>query len=205
VATLFARTDAARAARSPRGAPWLTVVVLAVLLAYADGFWLVSLQGAIGAIERTDHPFVSWLEESTAVFPVFVVAVLGALTLARRRLGPEPHRPREVVSAALLVVLAGTAVGMLAIVTSAAYDFHLQSAQLHLTHALSALHGHCDDTCLAREEHNTFAVQVRGVLLVSRWVLLTNVVLVAWAVALMGGRIRLGSPRVRTTGRWPRA
>ena len=36
-----------------RAVPWLTVVPLAVALAYADGFWLVSLRGAVGSIEAT--------------------------------------------------------------------------------------------------------------------------------------------------------
>ena len=41
--------------------PWATVLPLAVLMAYADGFWLTSLRGAVGAIERTQEPFATWL------------------------------------------------------------------------------------------------------------------------------------------------
>ena len=40
--------------------PWLTVLPFAVVMAYADGFWMTSLRGAVGAIERTDEPFTSW-------------------------------------------------------------------------------------------------------------------------------------------------
>src|SRR3954454_475705 len=87
--------------------PWWTVVFLAVLMAYADGFWLISLRGAVGAIERTQEPFAAWLRESTAFLPVFVLAVLAALTLALRWLGPAPSR-RRTAAAALLVVAAGT-------------------------------------------------------------------------------------------------
>src|SRR6187551_2667857 len=68
--------------------PWLTVVPLAVVLAYADGFWMITLRGAVGSIGRTGQPFVSWLRESTLLLPVFVLAVLGALALAARLFGP---------------------------------------------------------------------------------------------------------------------
>src|SRR5919112_1927216 len=166
--------------RGPRTVPWRTVVALAVVLAYADGYWLVSLQGAVGAIGRAGHPFASWLRVSTVVVPVFAFAVLGALTLALRWFGPEPDRTRAVVPTALLVVGCGTAVGLAAIVASSTFDYHLQSAQLQLVHGMSTMHGRCDTTCLAQEEAQTLGVHVRGVLLVSGWVLLTNLVLVTW-------------------------
>ena len=35
--------------------PWVTVAALAVLLAFANGFVIVAIQGAIGAIERAQH------------------------------------------------------------------------------------------------------------------------------------------------------
>ena len=52
MATLSADALPARDALpdSRRGVPWKTVVTLAAVLAYADGYWLVSLRGAIGAI-----------------------------------------------------------------------------------------------------------------------------------------------------------
>ena len=107
--------------------PWLTVVPLAVLLAYADGFWVVSLRGAAGSIERTQEPFVTWLRESTLALPLFVLAVLGALTLAARWFGPVLRRPKTVVATVLLVVAAGTLVGVAALAASSAYDYQLQS------------------------------------------------------------------------------
>ena len=103
---------------------------LAVVLAYADGFWLISLRGAVGSIERTREPFASWLRESTLALPVFVLAVLGALTLAARWFGPVLRKPKTVVAAALLVVAAGTLVGIAGLAASSAYDYHLQSSQL---------------------------------------------------------------------------
>jgi hypothetical protein len=196
MAAISANLTAARdgTVRGPRTVHWRTVVVLAVVLAYADGYWLVSLQGAVGAIGRTEHPFATWLRVSTVVLPVFAFAVLGALTLALRWFGPEPDRTRAVVPTALLVVASGTAVGLAAIVASSAFDYHLQSAHLQLIQGMSSMNGRCDSSCLAHQKADTLEVHVRGVLLVSRWVLLTNLVLVAWVTAMMGGRIRLTAP-----------
>ena len=39
--------------RTQLGVSWLTVLPPAIMLAYADGFWMLSLRGAVGAIERT--------------------------------------------------------------------------------------------------------------------------------------------------------
>jgi hypothetical protein len=86
--------------------PWLTVLPLAVVMAYADGFWIISLRGAAGAIERTGQPFATWLRESTLTLPIFVIAVLGALTLAARWFGPVLRNPKTVMAAALMVVAA---------------------------------------------------------------------------------------------------
>ena len=205
-----------RVAASParRAVPWLTVAVLAVLLDYADGFWLTSLRGAVGAIERTQSPFASWLRDSTLMLPVFGVAVLWALARAHRRYGPSPRGLRTVVATALLVVAAGTAVGVAETAVSSAYDYHLQSAQLavlHSTHspagaagttdptqAVAADHtqhgvangaqgpGACTGTCQA--QRSTLAVHVRAVTYASGVLLATNLLLVAWVLALRGAQ-----------------
>ena len=67
--------------------PWTTVAVLAVLMSFADGFILISILGAVGAIERAQAPFASWLRISILMLPVFVLAVLGGLAFARNRFG----------------------------------------------------------------------------------------------------------------------
>ena len=72
--------------------PWSTVLPSAILMAYADGFWMMTLRGAIGAIERTQEPFTGWWRESTLVLPLYVLAVLGALLLAMRCSAPYCHR-----------------------------------------------------------------------------------------------------------------
>src|SRR6478672_13595058 len=125
--------------RTRLSVPWLTVVPLAVVLAYADGFWMLTLRGAVGAIERTQQPFAGWWRESTAALPLYVLAVLGALTLALRWFGPRPRHSRAVVGAALLVVAAGTAVGLAEIVGSSAYDYYLESDQLALMDSMRGI------------------------------------------------------------------
>ena len=92
----------------------------------------MSLRGAVGSIERTQEPFATWLRESTLSLPFFVLAVIGALTLAARQFGPVLRRPRTVVATALLIVAAGTLVGIAELAASSAYDYHLQSSQLQL-------------------------------------------------------------------------
>ena len=49
------RTADTRPGRS--GVAWWTVLPLAALMAYGDGFWVMSLREAAGAIERMDSPF----------------------------------------------------------------------------------------------------------------------------------------------------
>jgi hypothetical protein len=183
--------------RVPLRVPWKTVVALAAGLSFADGFWLVSLRGAVGAIERAQSPFAGWLWESTVVLPVFALAVLGALTLALRWFGPLPRGPKQVVATALLIVGGGTVAGIAAVTASSAYDYHLQTAQLRL---MDAMHAICTDSCLAQEQHATLAVHVHAVLYISRWLLLTNLVVVAWLVAMWGGRLRLGTTRAALDG-----
>jgi hypothetical protein len=184
-------------AQGRRAVPWRTVLLLATALAFADGFWLTSLQGAVGAIERAQGPFASWLRESVVALPVFVLAVLAALTLAQRWLGPGPLRPRAVAATALLVAAAATVVGLAEIVASSAYDYHLQLHQLAMMDAMRSI---CTGSCLAKEQQATLALHVRAVVYVSRWVLVTNLALVAWLVALWGGRLRVATAR-RPTGR----
>ena len=77
--------------------PWLTVLLFALVMAYADGFWMVALRGAVGSIQRSQEPFTTWLRESTLAVPVYLFAVLGALTLAMRWFGPALRTARPVV------------------------------------------------------------------------------------------------------------
>jgi len=181
--------------RSRPAVPWPTVVPLAVAMAYADGFWMTSLRGATGAIERNQAPFASWLRESTLVLPIFVFAVLGALALALHLFGPVLRTPRNVVATVLLVVSAGTLAGIAEVAVSSAYDYHLQSDQLKL---MDSMRNTSVGSSLAQQLQATLGLQVHAVAYGAVILLVTNVVLVGWILALRGGRLNLGTIRPAT-------
>jgi hypothetical protein len=191
--------------------PWVTVAVLAILMAAADGFILTSLQGAVGAIERAQGPFASWARDTAIVLPVFVVAVMWAFTRAHRKhglTGPALRSWRKVITTALLIVAAGTAVGVAETVVSAGIDYHLQSELLQTS---SALHDHSiagsngsptanpayADSAWSPEQRQTLALDVKAVGFGSGIILATNIVLVGWVVALRGGRLDVVPARRR--------
>ena len=176
-------TPALRPTRT--GVPWGTVLPLAIVLAFADGFWMTSLRGAVGYIERTQTPFTSWLRESALAVPLFVLAVLGALTLALHWFGPN-LRGRSVLAAMGLVAAAATVVGFAEIAASSAYDYHLQVRQLQTMHDMCTTTG-CEDQRLQA----SLQLQVRAVGMASLLLLATNLVVVGWVVALSGGRLNV--------------
>jgi hypothetical protein len=192
--------------RAPAGAPafgvpWWTVLSLGVALAFADGFWVGSLRNAVGAIERTQTPFASWVRESSLAIPLFVLAVLGALTLARRWVTGSGDRPRQVLLTGLLVVGAGTLVGVAELAASAAYDYRLQLQQNLM---MGTMRQTCTGSCLAAQDAASFWLQAKAVGWGGLILLVTNFVLVGWAVAFFGGRLRTTTPRAgawRSAGR----
>ena len=175
--------------------PWSTVLPLAVVLCYADGFWLGSLQGAVGAIERIQEPVAAYWRTSTLVLPVFVLAVLGALTCALRRSGELRDR-RSLVVTALLVAAAGALAGVLVAVGSSLYDYRLQVQHLSM---MGATHGGCDAACVDRQQVATLAAHGRAIGYAGAAMLVTNVALVGWVVALRGGRLAVAGTGSATT------
>ena len=184
------------------GVPWRTVLPLAVVLAFADGFWIISLRGAVGAIERTESPAATWVRETTLTVPLFVVAVLGAVTLAMRWFGPSGHRPRQVMLTGLLVAAAGTLAGIAVLAASTAYDYRLQ---LHQDFMMGTMRQTCTGRCLTALDDATLWLQVRSFGLGSLILLATNLVMVAWVVAFFGGRLRVSTPRPAGAPRQRRA
>lgn len=171
--------------------PWLLVIALAATLAYVDGFWTTSLRGAVGAIERTQSPFASWLWESTLTIPMFAAAVLGALTLALRWFGPVPLRARTWIAVTLLIVAAGTLAGIAELAVSEAYDYRLQ-----VTH-LVAMSDTCTGDCLAGQQRATLDLQLSALGYGAMLLLVSNLVLVLWVLALAGGRVAVATTRRR--------
>jgi hypothetical protein len=185
--------------------PWGTVLPLAAVAALGSEFWVVAMRGAVGAVERTSGPFAVWLQESALMLPVYVLAVLSAVTLALRRFGPGPPRARAVVVTLLLVVLASTLAGVAVQAANAVYDTQLQAAQL----AVKGSHGACDAACLADRQQSALLLQVRALGLGGLVMMVSNLVLLGLVVAFRGGRLdvaarRTGAPRGaprRTVGR----
>jgi len=180
---------------------WRTIGVLAVLMALADTFVLTSIQGAVGAIERAQHPFAFWLVISAGMVPVFVLAVVGAIAYARKLFGPALRTPLRVLAAALLIVVAGTAVGTAEMAVSAAYDYHQQSelaATAFMDHGTivtpeQAAADPCTGSCAS--QRTQFDLDQRAAKLGSALALGANLVLVGWVVAMRGGRLESRRPR----------
>lgn len=171
--------------------PWLTVLPVAVLMSFADGYWMTSLRGAFGAIQRTQDPFGTWVRDSTVLVPAFVLAVLAALALSVRLFGPVLRARPSVPVTALFIALAGTVPGLVALGASTAYDYDLESSQLGI---MATMQGRCvAGDCLGIQRRATLALQERSVVLGMGLILLTNLVLVGWVVAVHGGRLRVSA------------
>ncbi|MGO4597809.1 hypothetical protein AB4091_09320 [Terrabacter sp. 2RAF25] len=192
VAEVGAASSPTTSGVSSSAVPWGTVIALAIVLAFADGFWVISVRGAVGAIERTGEPFASWLRESSVMTTLYVVAVLAALTLAKRRFGPVLRGARAVIASAWLVALAASVVGAAHLLVSAAMDFRLQSG---LVEHMGSMSTTCGVACIARLESDSFWLQARAVGYGAGIVLLTNVLVVGWMVAMRGGRLRVTAQR----------
>jgi hypothetical protein len=198
--TLVTVTAANHPRTSPRPrVPWSTVLPLAVVAAYGSGFWLIVIRGAVGAIERTQAPFTTWLEESTLLLPLYVFAVLAALTLALRWLGEAPLRARAVTVALLLVALAVTLAATVVQAISAVYDYRLQTTQVT---NMAAHMPDCHAQCLADQQHLGLLLQVHALGLGIPVMLVSNLALLGLVVALRGGRLDVAAQR-RVTLRLP--
>jgi hypothetical protein len=179
---------------------WITIFAFAIVIAYADGFWVTSLQGAIGAIERNEDPFHRWMRDSTLMVPLYILAVLTAIRMARRLVG---HR-RGVIkyaTTALMIVVLTSGLAVVEVAASSAYDYHFQTRHLALEHQLmghthvagqsgsftASSTGACTGLCASVRD--TFNSHVRAVLYSSVVILITNLVLVLWVLALRSNRL----------------
>jgi hypothetical protein len=162
------------------------------VLAYADGFWMTSLRGAVGAISRTQEPFTSYWRTSTLTLPVFVLGVLAAVTYALRRFGPALRSRRGLLVTGMLIAGSATLAAVAVSTASAAYDYHLQSGQLAM---MQGMQNDCGAACQSRQQWMTLSAHGRAIVYTAVALLVTNVVLVAWVVALRGGRLKLVGSR----------
>lgn len=212
--SMTSTSERVRTFLDPRPARWSTVLLLSVVLAYADGFVLTSLTGAVGFIKRAQDLFDNWLLQSAILVPFFVVAMLLMLRRIRRKQGLALRGGKKVMTAALLLALAGTVVGVVAVSASSAYDYYLQANELdvdgplhnHTTVTIPgaaaaandphAAHGDCDETCT--DKRQTLVSDIRGVGLSGPLMLVANIVLVGWLLALLGGQLSPSASRRRT-------
>ena len=185
------------------GVSWWTVGVFAAVLAAADGFWATSVRGAVGFIQNVQEPFHDWLLYLAVMGPIFAAAIFGALWLTNRLAGSRGGAVRIIVAAALVVV-ATTVLAIAQVALTAVYDYHSQQAQVALIHHLhSNLSGNvpyrldpgvtipAQPSCtgLCSEKAQTIEVHYRAIRLAAVILLVTNLVLVLWALALRGGRM----------------
>ena len=194
------------------GVSWPTIILFAVFISYVNGFWVTSLQGAVGSLERSEPPFQRWLRDSTIMLPFYAAGVLLAVLLARRWFG---HNPRAVVrgaGAAALIIAMCTLVGIAEVANSAAHDYRLQTQHIDLVDGFHTDHtaaspapqqagdaqtGECVGTCAAKQ--STLSLHVRAVTRASALMLITNAVLVAWLLAVGGDRL-WQRPRTKQAG-----
>jgi len=197
----FTRVDAAQRRLSVY---WLTVAFFAVVIAFGDGFWVTSVQGAVGAIERNDPPVSRWLRDSALMLPLFFLAVLAAILLGRRLFGNSRSRLVTFGGTALLMVLLTSAVAITEVAASSAYDYRLQSRDLVSVHAFhqtiadpapgatAPTNGACTGICA--EKKLTLHSHLKALRIASVVLLLSNVVLVLWVLALRGDRMWRSTP-----------
>jgi hypothetical protein len=178
--------------------PWRAVLPLAVVLTGTSLFWVGALRVAVGHISRNQTPFESWVRESVLSTPLFVLAVLGALTLALHRFGASPRGAKQVWSTIGLVTAATTTAGMVVLAASTYYDYRLE---LDGERLMGAMRQSCTGTCADLAEAATFRLQLQAMGWGTALILVTNLVLVAWAVAALGGRLRIGTDRPEGTFR----
>jgi len=177
----------------PAAVAWSHVVPLAVVLAFANCFWIIVLRGAVGAIERTSAPFSTWLHESALLVPVYVVAVLVAFRLAHRWFGSRPRGIRATGATIGLVAAATSAVGTLLLIASSWFDFRLQAGDLHHT---AQMHMSCDPTCVSERVRATLNMEIKGAWVGLLLMLVTSLVITSLVVAFRGGVIVLArAPR----------
>lgn len=165
----------------------LTVGTLAGLLAAADMFWIASLQGAVGSIERNATEAVPrWFQGLAVTVPFTVLAVWAALRLTARWVGHRRESAR--IAVALVMSAVFTACVGTAYATVTAYvDYQWQADHLEQLHGDHEIIGACLGVCWAKQE--TLHAHLRGVGYASALMVVTNLILGAWVLALRGGRL----------------
>jgi hypothetical protein len=192
---------------------WWTVGILAVVLAYMDGFWLTALQGAIGAIERAEEPFVRFVRDATLMLPLVFLAIALALFGARRLVERRRSALARFAVVALLVAAVAGVVGIAEAAFSSYRDYQYQTRHLEEAHGVIPsqlgvdgvlgpgaetspayflycnLRGATATSAVALMEYATFLVHVRALGVMSVLLLVSNLVVVTLLLALLPGKL----------------
>lgn len=186
---------------------WPTIILFAAVVSFVNGFWITSLQGAVGALERSEPPLQRWLRDSTVMLPLYAAGVLVAVLLARRWFGRSQRAVVRGAGVGLLIIVVCTLVGIAEVANSAAHDYRLQTQHIDLVHdlnhtgtpesattesgtaasAVATSNDACVGVCAAKE--STLELHVRAVTRASALMLITNVLLVGWLFAIGGDRL----------------
>jgi len=201
----------------------VALALVAVVIDLVDTFWSTSLRGAVGAIQQVQEPFRSWIRTSALMLPLYVLAVAAAAWMGRRWFRAIRRNLVRSLAVAGLVLATTTAVGIGAVGVNAARDYHTESEQLTVMHALhastatnsaeasehAAHEGHagptaasagCDTLC--QSKRSTLDVQKRAFAYGAFVLLISNAVLVAFLVVFWGVRLwtRYTPPRPVPSG-----
>src|SRR3954447_4382048 len=184
---------------------WLTVACFAIVIAFTDGFWLTSMQGAVGAMQRNEKPLGRWLRDSTLMLPLYFLGVVLALVLARRLVARSRSRLLKFGATVLLVTVIGSAVGIVEVAASSAYDYRLQTTSLEQKLAFDHSHNEvppaaagtpaatgCTGLCAQKEL--TLATHLKAIKLASWLLLVSNLGVVLWVLMLRGDRLWRSAP-----------
>lgn len=189
---------------------WTALAIVALVISYADGFWLVAIQGAVGAIERTESPFNRWLRDSTLLLPLIMLGVLGGLLWARGWFERSQWKPAGLGITVLLVAIVSGSVGIAAIAANSLYDLSFQTKHQELLHSFGTitqpgtvnLNLRTPETVASTEntaigsavvqmELATIMVHVRALGYASVLILTTNLVIVTALLAALNDRLWL--------------
>ena len=192
---------------------WTALAIFALAITYADGFWLVAIQGAVGAIERTESPFFRWLRDSTLLLPLIILAVLGGLLWARRWFERSRWNLAGLGVTVLLVAVVSGSVGVAAIAANSLYDLSFQTKHQELLHSFGAASQPGSVNLPASEstgssasstvgsaviqmELATITVHVRALGYASVLILTTNLIIAAALLAVLKDRLWLAGQSV---------
>jgi hypothetical protein len=172
------------AAPAPERVAWALVTSFALAMVFADGFVVVALRGEAGSVARSNGLFLEWVREALLLLPVYLVAVLAAVTLAQRwhSRGRSGRHSTTVMLGSIM--LAGTIAALLWETVSAAYDYRLQRHELV---EMPAMKSACIGTCAQKMQNAGLVLQERVVVLAAIAFLIINLVVVLWVYAMRGG------------------